>query len=169
MPMNACPGVRLRLISVPTARCCTRAMQIAHHGHRNVGLDECTSHVADGVLDVVVGQPTPATHPIGDLTQSGSSDSQTRRTSRQDRPSTAKYRLHIVHFSVKCAHVPSNQPMSRTAVALTSQRTVRNDDARDHVRESPVFDRRHAARRLCWGSCCFCCCAPHSFRARKRP
>ena len=44
--------------------------EITHDRHSHVGLDQGPPHVPDSVLDVLVGQAPPASHPVGDLTQS---------------------------------------------------------------------------------------------------
>ena len=66
MPMNACPGVSDPATSSPTAFSLTLGDELLDDRERHVGLEQRKSHLAQGVLDVGIGEPRLATELLDD-------------------------------------------------------------------------------------------------------
>ena len=68
-PMNAWPGVRLRITSVPTARARAASVKDFTTRHGDVRLEQRHAHLAQRVGDVLLGQPAAAAQRVDGLAE----------------------------------------------------------------------------------------------------
>ena len=68
-PISACPGVSEPMTSSPTRLLLDRRDEVLDDRQRDVGFEQREPHLAQRVLDVVVGEPRLAAQPLDDVRQ----------------------------------------------------------------------------------------------------